>query len=176
MKKWKQITYWITVVERFTEFLQGIKKFDIVFSFICVIRYSAINIPPSLKINEKKLIVDNNFYYSINTYTGPSALVHCSYVSILIFEHAQGWLHQGLVLQCVNVCGSLSPLQILLPYMVVAIFKTLESFSTKKTDIHNPESNPVLSYAYLPYHYTTTPISHNSEKLKYIFELTVYHN
>ena len=63
----KHITYWITVVERFTEFFQGIKKFDIVFSFICVIRYSAINIPPSLKINEKKLIVDNNFYYSVNT-------------------------------------------------------------------------------------------------------------
>lgn len=41
-------TYRITVVEWVTKFLQGIKELDIVFSFIGIVSYPAVNVSPCL--------------------------------------------------------------------------------------------------------------------------------
>lgn len=64
----KNTTYWITVVEWVTKFLQCIKELDIVFSFIGIISYSAVNVSPRLLSKEKlwylkKLMI--LYFYSI---------------------------------------------------------------------------------------------------------------
>lgn len=48
------VTYWVTVVEWVTKFLQGIKELHIVFSFIGIISYSAVDISPCLLKKWKK--------------------------------------------------------------------------------------------------------------------------
>jgi hypothetical protein len=46
--KREDITYRIVLIKRFREFLQGVKKLDIVLRFVSVVCNSAVNIAPVL--------------------------------------------------------------------------------------------------------------------------------